>query len=68
MIKMYEGQKHSTNEIRTYLGLSRNIYKIIGNERKIKKMDIDILEQIARLEGLQPEELRGKMLEYAKKN
>ena len=61
---MYNGQKHSINEIQTILGFQTNyLYRIIQSEKKIKCMDIDNLKQIARLEGLEPEELREKMLE-----
>ena len=66
--QLYEGQKHSTHEISQYLGLSHSyLYRVRKNVKAIKRFDIDYLQQIARLEGLKPEELREKMLEYAKK-
>jgi 16S rRNA U516 pseudouridylate synthase RsuA-like enzyme len=62
-VVLYNGQKHSINEIRSILGLPVNyLYRISRNEKKIRCMDIDNLKQIARLEGLEPEELREKML------
>ena len=66
---LYEGQKHTTNEIQRILGYNHSfLYRIIGNEKKIRCIDIDILKDMASLEGLEPEELRGKMLEQARKN
>ena len=62
-VVLYNGQKHSINEIQRILGLPINyLYRISRSEKKIKCMDIDNLTQIARLEGLEPEELREKML------
>lgn len=65
---LYEGQKHSTNEIQQILGYNHSyLYRIAGDEKRIKRMDIDKLKEIADLESLNPEELREKMLEYAKR-
>lgn len=65
---LYEGQKHTINEMQRYLGYEHcYLYRIARNEKKIRCMDIDKLKEVASLEMLEPEELRGKMLEYARK-
>lgn len=67
--QLFKGQRHSTNQISYLLGVSKSsLYRTIKDEKRIKCLNIDILREIARLEGLEPEELRGKMLEYAKES
>lgn len=67
--KLYSGQKLSINSIGKELGLDKMyLYRYVGNYKRIEKMPCNILLGIAKIEGIEPNELYSKMLVYALQN
>lgn len=67
MLKLYEGQKHSTYEIQNYLGVSKNtLYKYARGDSKVEKMSSEMLYKMAKFEGIPMKSLYEKMQKYQK--
>ena len=66
MKKLYAEQKHSLYELQTEIGVSRfTLYNFIGKPEKIRNIRYDTLVKIAKVEGIEPDILKDKMVEYA---
>lgn len=67
--KLYAEQKHTLYEIQKHLGLTHDtLYKYARKPEKIKTMSFYLLEGIAEFEGLEPLELKNKMVAYQQEN
>lgn len=67
MKKLYEGQKNSLYQLQNELNLNiMRLYRYADGVVDVDKMPISLLNDIARLEGLDPNELFKKMKEYQK--
>lgn len=67
--KLYSEQKLCLNSIGKQLGLDKMyLYRYVGNYKKIEKMPCNILLGIAKIEGIEPNELYSKMLVYSLQN
>ena len=63
--KLYEEQKHTIYELQKELGLGHyTLYEYIKKPSKLKNMSMELLNGIAKLENIEPMELRKKMAEY----
>ena len=68
MKKLYEGQKHSLYYLQKKLNLDiKRLYRYADGSISIDKMPISLLNDIARLEEIDPNELFKKIKEYQKK-
>lgn len=64
--KLYAEQKNTLNQIQRTLNLDKMyLYRFVGNYDKIVKMPHNIVLGIAKVEGIDTEELYEKMLKYA---
>ena len=64
--KLYAQQKLSLNQIQRTLNLDKMyLYRYVGNHEKIVKMPYNIVLGIAKVEGLEPNDLYNRMLVYA---
>lgn len=69
MKKLYEEQKHTLYEIQNKLNLHiMRLYRYAEGIVSIDKMPINLLNDIAKLEGVEPNELYKKMKEYQERN
>ena len=67
MKKLYANQKHSTAELQKMLGLSHyTLYPYCGNLKKIEKINLKWLLDIAYIEKIEVNELWKQMKEYFK--
>ena len=65
MKKLYKEQKHSLYEIQNAIGVSRiTLYNYANKKRKVEKMPIKMILDIACYEKIEPNELLKKMKEY----
>ena len=65
MKKLYKEQKHSLYELQKELNLDKmRLYRYASGQFKIEKMPINLLNGIARIEKLEPNDLFKKMKEY----
>ena len=65
MKKLYEGQKNSLYQLQKELDLHiMRLYRYADGVVSIDKMPTSLLNDIARLEGIDPIELYKKMKEY----
>ena len=65
MKKLYDGQKHSLYQLQKDLNLNiMRLYRYADGVVSVDKMPISLLNDIARLEGIEPNELFKKMKEY----
>lgn len=69
MKKLYAEQKHSLYYLQKTLKLDiKRLYRYANGTYSIDKMPMGLLSDIAKLEGLDPNELFKKMKEYQKKS
>ena len=69
MKKLYEGQKRSLYELQKTLKLDKmRLYRYASGEFKIDKMPMGLLNDIAKLERMDPNELFKKIKEYQERN
>ena len=69
MKKLYEEQKHSLYYIQKRLDLDiKRLYRYADGTNKIENMPASLLNDIAIIEGISPDELYRKMKEYQKKH
>lgn len=67
--KLYSEQKLSLNSIGKELSLDKMyLYRYVGNYKRIERMPCNVLLGIAKVEGIEPNELYNKMLIYALQN
>lgn len=67
MKKLYEGQKHSLYYLQKELNLNiMRLYRYADGIVGVDKMPISLLNDIARLEQIEPSELFNKMKEHQK--
>ena len=65
MKKLYEGQKHSIYELQKALKLDKmRLYRYVSGQFKIDKMPISLLNSIAKVERMDPNELFVKIKDY----
>ena len=65
MKKLYEGQKHSLYELQKELKLDKmRLYRYASGQFKIEKMPISLLNNIAKIEKIDPKELFNKIKDY----
>lgn len=65
MKKLYKEQKHSLYEIQKEIGVSKiTLYNYANKKRKIEKMPIKMILDIAYFEKIEPNELVKRMKEY----
>ena len=68
MKKLYEGQKHSLYYLQKVLRLDiKRLYRYANGTHKIERMPMSLVNDIARVEGMDPNKLFNKMKEYQKK-
>lgn len=69
MKKLYEEQKHSLYEIQKKLDLHiMRLYRYAEGIISIDKMPVNLINEIAIYEELEPNELYKKMKEYQERN
>ena len=67
--KLYPEQKYPLNAIGKQLGLDKMyLYRYVGNYKKIERIPCNVLLGMAKIEGIEPNELYNKMLVYAMKS
>lgn len=65
MKKLYAEQKHSLYELQKELNLDKmRLYRYASGQFKIEKMPISLLNGIARIEKLNPNDLFKKIKDY----
>lgn len=65
MKKLYAEQKHSLYELQKELNLDKmRLYRYASRQFKIEKMPISLLNGIARIEKLNPNDLFKKIKDY----
>lgn len=65
MKKLYAEQKHTIYEIGKNLNIKLSLlYWYCGNKKAIENIKLSMLEKIAVFEGIDPIELKRRMLEY----
>ena len=65
MKKLYENQQHSLYEIQNAIGVSRiTLYNYAKGKRKIEKMPVKMVLDIAKYEKIEPNKLLKEMKEY----
>ena len=66
--KLYQNQKNSINYMRRKLGLDKMyLYRCVGNREKIERLPYKIVVDIAKIEGIEPNELYNNMIDYSEK-